>query len=116
MEMRSTAPSPRPSARCQAHGSRASATMAPMTSQRGQWRGASGGRPGWVGVGVGVDMGMGPILVGQAFAASAAPTTRCRRRGYALGMRADFFERALRGLYSAALYLLLPVTLYHLVW
>ena len=31
-------------------------------------------------------------------------------------MRADFFERVLRGLYSAALYLLLPVTLYHLVW
>ena len=31
-------------------------------------------------------------------------------------MRADPFERLLRGLYSAALYLLLPVTLYHLVW
>lgn len=31
-------------------------------------------------------------------------------------MRADPFERLLRGLYSAALYLLLPVTVYHLVW
>ena len=35
-------------------------------------------------------------------------------------MRADSFERViehtLRGLYSAALYLLLPVTVYHLVW
>ncbi|WP_140909246.1 lipid IV(A) 3-deoxy-D-manno-octulosonic acid transferase [Cognatiluteimonas lumbrici] len=31
-------------------------------------------------------------------------------------MPADPFERVLRGLYSAALYLLLPVTLYHLVW
>ena len=31
-------------------------------------------------------------------------------------MRADSFERLLRGLYSAALYLLLPVTVYHLIW
>ena len=31
-------------------------------------------------------------------------------------MRADSFERFLRGAYSAALYLLLPITLYHLVW
>ena len=31
-------------------------------------------------------------------------------------MRADSIERVLRGLYSAALYLLLPVTIYHLVW
>ena len=35
-------------------------------------------------------------------------------------MRADSFERViehtLRGLYSAALYLLLPVTVYHLIW
>ena len=31
-------------------------------------------------------------------------------------MRADPIERALRGLYSAALYLLLPVTVYHLIW
>lgn len=31
-------------------------------------------------------------------------------------MRADFTERVLRGLYSATLYLLLPVTLYHLIW
>ena len=35
-------------------------------------------------------------------------------------MRANFFERlvenVLRGLYSAVLYLLLPITLYHLVW
>lgn len=31
-------------------------------------------------------------------------------------MRPDLTERVLRGLYSAALYLLLPITLYHLVW
>jgi 3-deoxy-D-manno-octulosonic-acid transferase len=31
-------------------------------------------------------------------------------------MRADFTERLLRGLYSAALYLLVPVTVYHLIW
>ena len=31
-------------------------------------------------------------------------------------MRADLTERVLRVLYSAALYLLLPITLYHLVW
>jgi 3-deoxy-D-manno-octulosonic-acid transferase len=31
-------------------------------------------------------------------------------------MQADLTERVLRGLYSAALYLLVPVTLYHLVW
>ena len=38
------------------------------------------------------------------------------RSRYPCEMRADPFERLLRGLYSAALYLLLPVTLYHLVW
>ncbi|RZA21440.1 MAG: 3-deoxy-D-manno-octulosonic acid transferase [Lysobacteraceae bacterium] len=31
-------------------------------------------------------------------------------------MRADLTERVLRGLYSAALYILAPITLYHLVW
>lgn len=31
-------------------------------------------------------------------------------------MRADLTERVLRGLYSATLYLLVPITLYHLVW
>ena len=31
-------------------------------------------------------------------------------------MRADLTERALRGLYSAALYLLVPITVYHLIW
>ena len=31
-------------------------------------------------------------------------------------MQADPIERVLRGLYSAALYLLLPITLYHLIW
>ena len=31
-------------------------------------------------------------------------------------MRTDPIERLLRGLYSAALYLLLPVTVYHLIW
>ena len=31
-------------------------------------------------------------------------------------MRTDRIERLLRGLYSAALYLLVPVTVYHLIW
>lgn len=31
-------------------------------------------------------------------------------------MRADLTERALRGLYSAVLYVLVPVTVYHLIW
>lgn len=31
-------------------------------------------------------------------------------------MRADLTERALRGLYSAMLYVLVPVTVYHLIW
>ncbi len=31
-------------------------------------------------------------------------------------MRADTIERLLRGLYSAALYVLVPVTVYHLIW
>ena len=35
---------------------------------------------------------------------------------YPVAMRADPIERVLRGLYSAALYLLLPVTVYHLIW
>ena len=39
---------------------------------------------------------------------------------YAVAMQGDFLERAverlLRGLYSAALYLLVPVTVYHLIW
>ena len=35
---------------------------------------------------------------------------------YAVPMRADLTERVLRGLYSAALYILAPITLYHLIW
>ena len=35
---------------------------------------------------------------------------------YPVAMRADATERLLRGLYSAALYLLVPVTVYHLIW
>lgn len=31
-------------------------------------------------------------------------------------MRADLTERVLRGLYSAALYVLAPITVYHLIW
>ncbi|MFD0740041.1 lipid IV(A) 3-deoxy-D-manno-octulosonic acid transferase [Lysobacter koreensis] len=31
-------------------------------------------------------------------------------------MRSDPIERLLRGLYSAALYLLVPITIYHLIW
>lgn len=39
-----------------------------------------------------------------------------RELGYPVRMRADITERALRGLYSAALYVLVPVTVYHLIW
>ena len=35
---------------------------------------------------------------------------------YPVGMRADLTERVLRGLYSAVLYILVPITLYHLIW
>ena len=38
------------------------------------------------------------------------------RLRYASPMRADLTERLLRGLYSAALYVLVPVTVYHLIW
>ena len=38
------------------------------------------------------------------------------RLGYAVAMRADLTERVLRGLYSAALYVLAPITVYHLIW
>ena len=41
---------------------------------------------------------------------------RARRLRYPVRMRAEFTERVLRGLYSAVLYLLLPITLYHLIW
>ena len=39
-----------------------------------------------------------------------------RGLGYPVRMRADITERALRGLYSAALYVLVPATVYHLIW
>ena len=39
-----------------------------------------------------------------------------RGLGYPVRMRADITERVLRGLYSAALYVLVPVTVYHLIW
>ncbi len=35
---------------------------------------------------------------------------------YAFPMRKDLTERLLRGLYSAVLYLLTPITVYHLIW
>ena len=38
------------------------------------------------------------------------------RLRYPFAMRKDPIERLLRGLYSAALYVLVPITLYHLVW
>ena len=40
--------------------------------------------------------------------------------GYAVAMQADSIERTvervLRGLYSVALYVLVPITVYHLIW
>lgn len=38
------------------------------------------------------------------------------RLRYAVAMRADLTERVLRGLYSVALYVLVPITVYHLIW
>ncbi len=38
------------------------------------------------------------------------------RPAYAFPMRKDLTERLLRGLYSAVLYLLTPITVYHLIW
>jgi 3-deoxy-D-manno-octulosonic-acid transferase len=35
---------------------------------------------------------------------------------YPVQMRADFFERLLRFFYSITLYILVPITLYHLIW
>ncbi len=47
----------------------------------------------------------------------AGATTRRRAPFAILGMmRTDLIERLLRGLYSAALYLLAPITVYHLIW
>ncbi len=51
-----------------------------------------------------------------ADANAAIRRARSLRHGYPVRMQADPTERVLRGLYSAALYLLVPVTLYHLVW
>ena len=52
--------------------------------------------------------------------ASSLTAHRLPIRLYDVAMRANRFERmiehTLRGLYSAALYLLLPVTVYHLIW
>lgn len=38
------------------------------------------------------------------------------RNAYPWRMQRDYIERLLRGLYSVALYLLAPVTVYHLIW
>ncbi len=46
----------------------------------------------------------------------AASHPGIERLRYAVAMQADPIERVLRGLYSAALYLLVPVTVYHLIW
>ena len=91
-----TPPIALPSQRCSDHGNRASNAAAPMPSQAGQWRGASGG-------GVRVSS----VMWGFYW--------RGRLR-YPVRMRADLTERVLRGLYSAALYVLVPITLYHLIW
>jgi len=56
---------------------------------------------------------MGSILPVRS-SASAAP--RGSRLVILAAMRTDLIERLLRGLYSAALYLLVPVTVYHLIW
>ena len=91
-----TPPIALPSQRCSDHGNRASNAAAPMPSQAGQWRGASGG-------------GVRVSSVMRGF------YWRGRLR-YPVRMRADLTERVLRGLYSAALYVLVPITLYHLIW
>src|SRR5690606_26318188 len=64
------------------------------------------------------------ILPGAAATAGAAAASRRRVPQSDAGpafailspMQADPVERALRGLYVAALYLLVPITVYHLIW
>src|SRR5690606_41582765 len=48
--------------------------------------------------------------------AHAGPRLSRRRLRYPSPMRKDPVEHLLRALYSAALYLLVPVTVYHLIW
>lgn len=64
--------------------------------------------------------GRGAVVASDmpAFYQGTAGTLRVFHRGlpYPSGMRKDPVEWILRGLYSAVLYLLLPITVYHLVW
>src|SRR5690606_26847447 len=103
-----------------------------MPSHAGQWRGPSGGGP----MSGGVPMRRfyrGRRMPPCAGAVASVPartrwpasrqaslpiraTTRPGRLRYPSPMRKDPVEHLLRGLYSAALYLLVPVTVYHLIW
>ena len=59
----------------------------------------------------------GESLCGEASVRSEAPHLPPQRAPpYPAAMRKDPIERLLRGLYSVALYVLLPVTVYHLIW
>ncbi len=63
---------------------------------------------------------MTAILAGLTCPEGAAPSRHAIhsvcRHGYAVAMQADVTERVLRALYSAALYVLAPITVYHLIW
>src|SRR5690606_1393088 len=104
---RSRTPIMRPSARCSGHGRRAASAIAPIPSQVGQCRGPRGGLSRW--------------LVMRGFYGPGAARARLHG-GFAILARMEAAprdraaERLLRGLYSAAPYLLVPVTVYHLLW
>ncbi len=56
---------------------------------------------------------------GPGYADCGSPAPRLPRRRavqYPSRMRTDLIERLLRGLYSTVLYLLVPLTVYHLIW
>src|SRR4249919_2164095 len=75
----------------------------PATSASGAVRGAGGRRRG--------SCACGSCRPSSCRGFYGPPSDR-----YPAAMRIDPIERLLRGLYSAALYVLLPITVYHLIW
>ena len=90
-----------------ARASARNAAIKPMPSQAGQCRGPSGGRS--MGASASLRDSRGRARSGDVLPLNAGSP-------YPSAMRKDPIERLLRGLYSAALYVLTPVTAYHLIW
>jgi hypothetical protein len=121
--LRSSAPNPRPSTRCSGHGSRPMATSVPMPSHDSHVPGARGGGPreGGSEARVGIQAFYRSMTTGRWRICDACrPPRQAPAIRYAVAMRAHLTERAverlLRGLYSVALYVLVPITVYHLIW